>query len=176
MPMPMQVPAHHLAHAPVPVHGYPGLPRHAIAHHDRQLYHRQQRTNWDEELNRGFQHRYNARLELHNTRHVREQHHEGGMRVPRENIQPPPPQPEPEQQNVQQVSYAEYIQLYQHSYYLFFGLFNSLSSIIKMMSQSPGKTLHHLLHSLSQNSRMCRSVMQNTSSFISNLTFFIYFG
>src|SRR5882762_10525304 len=35
VPMPMQVPAHHPRHAPVPVQGYPGLPRHAIAHHDR---------------------------------------------------------------------------------------------------------------------------------------------
>src|SRR5882724_3016071 len=72
MPMPMQVPAHCPAHAPVPVQGYPGLPRHAIAHHDRALYHHQQHSNWNEGHYNAFQH-----------------HH------------PPPPEPQPEQQNVQ---------------------------------------------------------------------------
>src|SRR5882724_5069195 len=106
VPMPMQVPAHHPRHAPVPVQGYPGLPRHAIAHHDRQLYRHQQHTNWNEELNSGFQQHHNTRVQLRSTHCAGGQQHQDGIRVPRENAPPPPPEPQPEQQNVQ-VSHAE---------------------------------------------------------------------
>src|SRR5882762_5773193 len=55
-----------------------------------------------------------------------------------------------------------------------FVLLGSLSSSsISMMSLYLGKILshHHHLQNLSQSSRMCRSVMQNTSSFNSVLIF-----
>src|SRR5713101_3319444 len=44
---------------------HPGLPRHAIAHHDRQLYHHQQCINWNEHLYHGFQSHHQECLCLH---------------------------------------------------------------------------------------------------------------
>ena len=66
MPAPAPAPAYHANHMPVPVQAYQGLPRHSIAHHDRQLNYCQQHTNWNEGLHDGFQQRKNTCLQRRN--------------------------------------------------------------------------------------------------------------
>jgi len=78
-------------------------------------------------------------------------------------------------QNVQQVSYAEYIQLLSTSYYLFFGLFNSLSSITRYVTEPRENTPPFLRPQPEPEQQNVRSVMQNTSSFISILLFLFIF-